>query len=108
MQCELVAGAFTLFHTKCQKTGLLETFQGPFDLFYINSRRGLLIPVRLWTLTAQNSYMSEYSSKTLMSVPNVIFGLKNHNFCKIYQKTNEELHEKYFKILPAALILLVQ
>jgi hypothetical protein len=55
--------------------------------------------------TAKCPYIPQ---KKLLSVPIV------RSLCKIYQKTYEnynkleELHEKYFKILPAAQILLIQ
>jgi hypothetical protein len=44
----LVAGVFTISYTNCQKRGLLETFWGPFEIFCMDGRRGLLTPVRLW------------------------------------------------------------
>jgi hypothetical protein len=40
----LVAGAFTILHTKCLKKGLLKEFRGAFGFFAWNvGRRGLLI-----------------------------------------------------------------
>jgi hypothetical protein len=44
----LVAGAFTISHTKCKKKEL-EEFRGPFEFFCMDGRRGLLIPVHLCT-----------------------------------------------------------
>jgi hypothetical protein len=39
----VVAGAFTISHTKCLKRGLLKEFRGPFGFFCMECRRGLLI-----------------------------------------------------------------
>jgi hypothetical protein len=44
----LVAGAFTISHTKSKKRGFLEKFWGPFGFFCRECHRDLLIPVRLW------------------------------------------------------------
>jgi hypothetical protein len=41
----LVAGAFTISHTKCQKRVFLEEVWGPFCM---DGHRGLLIPVCFW------------------------------------------------------------
>jgi hypothetical protein len=43
----LVAGVFTISHTKCLKKGLLKEFRRPFGFFCMECRKGLLIPVRL-------------------------------------------------------------
>jgi hypothetical protein len=36
---KLVAGAFTISHTKCQKRGLLKLFFGPFEFFCMDGHR---------------------------------------------------------------------
>jgi hypothetical protein len=50
----LVAMAFSMFHTKYQKIGLLEEFWGPFGFFCMECRRDLLISVHLWKPEASN------------------------------------------------------
>jgi hypothetical protein len=40
----VAAGAFTISRTKCQQRSLLKEFEGTFEFFCMDGRRGLLIP----------------------------------------------------------------
>jgi hypothetical protein len=65
----LLAGAFTISHTKCLKRGLLKEFRQPFGFFCMECRKGL---IHCRGLYAELQKASTYSHTWLSLSPHIM------------------------------------